>query len=231
MKLLIIRPQFVAEATAERSKQVGFEPIIMPLFAVEPSVWNAPDPLGYDALMITSANAIRYGAGGLKALQQLPVYAVGSASGQAAQDAGFSVVAKGKGGATDCLNQIDADGLKRILWLTGEDHIQPEIPQTMQVDRVIVYKSAALPAPENFHAILAQHPIVALHSPRAARYFAQLCDDNNIDRSNLCLAVLSPAIAIAVGENWRHIAVAEAPNDTALLSAAKLCFTSLHRGS
>jgi uroporphyrinogen-III synthase len=231
MKLVIIRPRPAAETTAERSKQVGFEPIIMPLFAVEPSVWNAPDPLSYDALMITSANAIRYGGGGLKALQQLPVYAVGRASGQAAQDAGFCIAAIGSEGVTACLNQIDADGLRRILWLAGEDHIEPEIPQTIQVDRVIVYKSAALPAPENFHAILAQHPIVALHSPRAAGYFAQLCDDNNIDRSNLCLAVLSAAIAKAAGENWRHIAVANAPNDTALLSAAKLCFTSLHSGS
>ncbi|MGD9811804.1 MAG: uroporphyrinogen-III synthase, partial [Sphingobium sp.] len=59
--VLILRPQPGADATAGRAKELGLEPSIYSLFATEPLAWTAPDPAGFDAVLLTSANTLRHG--------------------------------------------------------------------------------------------------------------------------------------------------------------------------
>ncbi len=230
MNLLIIRPLPGAGATADRGVAAGFTPVIMPLFTVSPATWAVPGAAEYDAMLITSANALRHGGTGLLKLQGLPVYAVGAATAAAAQEAGFTVAASGTRGSAEILQQAFSDKRRRILWLAGANTTGLNAPSGMKLDQIIVYQSAALPAPPGFPDILKQKDMVtALHSPRAARHFASQCDVSGAKRESIMLAALSPAVAIAAGQGWRHVAVADAPNDTALLCAAKSCFTNSHR--
>jgi uroporphyrinogen-III synthase len=226
-KLLIIRAEQDAVVTAERAQAAGFEPIVMPLFKPARVDWTVPGPDGYDAILITSANAMRYGGRGLPQLMRLPVYAVGNATADAARSAGFTVIAAGTSGGADILQRAFDDGCKRILWLSGSNATAIDARAEMQIDQIIVYEAAALPVPDNIAEILRQDNLItALHSPRSAAYFAQVFDKSATDRSTMALAVLSPAVAQAVGTGWRKVAVASAPSDTALLAAAKSVFTT-----
>jgi len=226
MKLLIIRPQPSADATARRAAALGLEPHILPLFSIEKLDWQAADPKDYDALLITSANAILHGGSGLEALKSLPVYAVGSASARVAVDAGFSVAATGTADAAAIVAGAHTDALSRLLWLTGEHHTHVQPPSGMKITRQTVYRSAKLPAPEDFARLLAEPGAVMLHSPRAARYFAALCEREKINPAQIMLAAVSPNVAEAAGSGWKGKIIAEQPSDDALLQAIATSLTS-----
>ena len=221
MKLLIIRPQPGADATAQRAAALGIATLVIPLFEVRPVAWTVPANQAYDALMITSANVLLHGGAELLLLQDLPVLAVGATTAAHANAAGFSVSATGDGGAAELIEAAAAKGFKQLLWLTGADHIALDPPASFHVDRIPVYGAHALPPPHALTAALNSPAMTALHSPRAARLFSQICGDLGIDKSRQSLAALSPAIANAAGPGWRAIAVAERPTDAALLSAAE----------
>ncbi|MFL6765128.1 MAG: uroporphyrinogen-III synthase, partial [Sphingomicrobium sp.] len=76
-RLLVLRPEPGASATVKRARERGLDVIAIPLFEIEPVVWEAPQATDYDGLLLTSANAVRCGGGGLGRLRPLKVYAVG----------------------------------------------------------------------------------------------------------------------------------------------------------
>jgi uroporphyrinogen-III synthase len=62
--------------------------------------------------------------------------------------------------------------------------------------------------------------VALIHSPRAARRFAELVTD----RSSIAIAAISPAAAEGIGSGWKSVAIADQPSDEALLAlAATLC--------
>jgi uroporphyrinogen-III synthase len=228
MKLIIIRPQPGADATASRAAALGIATTVTPLFEMRPVKWALPEIANYDALMITSANALTYGGPALGHLCDLPVLAVGNATAEHAKAHGFKIAATGNSGVTDLLEMPEANGFRNILWLAGTDYMAITPPAPIRVDRVVVYEACALPPSDALVAALNTPAVTALHSPRAARVFNQLCDELGIDKAQQSLATLSPAIAQAAGNGWRAVAVADHPNDKALLSAALSFFTNAH---
>ena len=94
-RVLVLRPEPGATATLRRARERGLEAEAVPLFEVEPVEWSVPDPSDFDALLLTSANAVRHGGPGLQALRELPVHAVGEATARAAREAGFAVATIG----------------------------------------------------------------------------------------------------------------------------------------
>ncbi len=219
MKLIILRPQPAANATAARAIDAGLDAISAPIFAVEPESWTLPD-LAFDAVLITSANALRHGGAGMTTIQHLPVLAVGKASAQMAIDAGFAVAITGNGDSAALLGQAINAGYRHLLWLAGADHMPLESTDQVAITPVITYQSVAIEPPPELARNLAKPCIVMLHSVRAAAHFADICAKVDIDRSRINLASISPAVAAAAGDGWRSVAVADAPNDAALLSAA-----------
>lgn len=231
MKVIIIRPQSGADATASRAKALGLEtlglePVTMPLFAVTAVDWQAPDPNLYDALLITSANAMRHAGAALAQLNSLPVYAVGAQTAAAAQVAGFAVAATGVADAAALLTTAASAGHNRLLWLAGHDHNRLTPPALMQIDTHIVYRSNSLPVPRNFSDNLTPPCCVLLHSARAAEHFSKLCTENAVQRGAISIAAISQNVADMAGLGWRHAVIAAAPNDDALLPAALTCFTN-----
>lgn len=215
-----MRPEPGASASALRAKAAGFEPMLMPLFAVKPRSWVAPDPSGYDALLITSANAIRHAGPQLQALSKLPVCAVGENSAAAAREAGLTVALSGDSDADATIAAAASAGYSRLIWLVGAEHMQPALPDGLTLETIICYTSEEQPLPAQGANSILQADIVALHSPRAARLFANIVDQLGLDRAAIALAAFSPAIAEAAGTGWRAIAIAARPADSALLSAA-----------
>jgi uroporphyrinogen-III synthase len=213
-RLLVLRPEPGASATVEKARERGLEAVAIPLFEIEPVGWQAPEPGGFDGLLLTSANAVRCAGNQVEELRGLKVYAVGAASAQAAREAGFDIASTGKAGVDRFLGSIEPD--LKLLHLCGEDRHEPqEVRQA--ITRVTTYRSRQNESPR---LILKPDDIALIHSPRSGRRFAELVSDHGI----IAIAAISTAAAEAAGEGWKSVAVAEEPSDEALLAlAARLC--------
>lgn len=213
-RVLVLRPEPGASATAERARALGLDAIAIPLFAIESIAWDAPDPAAFDGLLLTSANAVHSAGEKLAALRGLPVYAVGERTAQAARDAGFSIAAAGEADVDRLLGSIEAD--LKLLHLCGE-HRRDSSGAGQQIKAVPVYRARAIEAPD-LRAV--KGAVALIHSPRAGRRFGELVRD----RSSISIAAISQAAAEAAGEGWERLEFASAPNDDRLLAlAARLC--------
>jgi uroporphyrinogen-III synthase len=221
VKVLILRPRPGADATAAKARACGLEPVVAPLFSIRALAWKAPDAAGFDAVMLTSANAPRHAGGGLTPFQALPCYAVGGATAAAAGAAGFAILRIGPGDAADLLAMMAADGVRRVLHPCGRDHVEVTHPE-LSITRIPVYAADAVErlAAQAEQAI-AGDAVVLLHSPRAAAVFSDLAGPL---RSRARIIAISAAAADAAGAGWKAMEVATVPRDEALLEvAAKLC--------
>jgi len=219
----VLRPEPGATATCNSARELGLEPVAVPLFAIEPVAWEAPEQSGFDGLLVTSANALRQGGPELKKVRGLPIYAVGEASAAEARAHGFSLSATGSGGVDDLLGSIDAD--LRLLHLCGEERREPSAPR-QAITALPVYRASELPTPD-VSAI--GGAVVAVHSPRAGARLAQLAaSGGGIDASSVAIAAISrEAARAAAGVVWEDVAIADEPSDGALLAlAAAVCNTS-----
>jgi uroporphyrinogen-III synthase len=215
--LLVLRPEPGASATVAKARAMGLEAMAVPLFTIRPLDWHLPDRHP-GAVLITSANAVRHGGPGLSRLADLPAYAVGAATAEAARRAGFGRVITGDGDAEAVLALARRDGVRAILHLAGREH-REVMPDDIAIDRRIVYAAEAVESlPETARAALPD-AVALLHSPRAARLFARL-----VDPADIAIAAISPAALAAAGPGWRVSEAAGRPTDASLLAvAAKLC--------
>lgn len=212
--VLILRPEPGASATAARARTAGFDPIIRPLFQIRPIDWQAPPPDGFDAVMMTSANAARHAGEQLLPFQHLPLYAVGQATAKAALAIGFTNVQTGETDANALAERMSKDGVRSAFHPSGVDRITISVPGIEIVDAAVYAADLAEP-PD-----LSGASVALVHSPRAAWRLGELVGD----RSALRIAAISAQAAEAVGQGWAAVAIAERPDDEALLAAAsRLC--------
>jgi uroporphyrinogen-III synthase len=226
--VMIIRAQPGAAETAARAAALGLDPRVVPLFTAQPLAWDPSEPIGFDAVMLTSAHAPRLAGPSQAAYRDLPCYAVGDSTAIAAERAGFADVRTGSGDGDALLQRMERDGVRSVLHLCGRNRRAYERPGIM-ISRIPVYAVDGVDSlPSAAEAILREHPIVLLHSPRSAEHFAALCDAAGFNRSGICIAGVSLAAAQAAGKGWRRVAVADKPRDEPLLElAAKLCKTAM----
>jgi uroporphyrinogen-III synthase len=211
--LLVLRPQPGADATAERARAFRLQPAVAPLFAIRAMPWTAPSAAAFDALLFTSASAVR-AAGDVSAYAHLPVVAVGDATADAARTAGLTIAETGD---ADGRAVVAASRFARLLHLAGRRHAPLDDPR---VTSVPVYAAEALPPPP-----LPNEGVALLHSGRAARRFAAIV----ADRGGYDLVTISPAVAADAGDGWRSVVAAAQPRDAAMLAlAAPLCESPNH---
>jgi uroporphyrinogen-III synthase len=217
--LVIVRPEPGASATAKAAQQLGLDPRVFPLFVVRPLEWEPPNPTDFDALLFTSANAIRHGGPGLEGLRDLPTHCVGEATAREARDYGFKVASVGSGRVDSLLQSLP--GELRLLHLCGFHRREPATP-TQAIRAIPVYRSDEVPASNGFRAV--ERSVIALHSPRAAARLGRLVEELGLARGEIALAAISPEAAEAAGTGWQALLSAKEPTDTALLAiAAELC--------
>lgn len=193
---------------------------MLPLFAVAAVAWDPPDPMGYDAVLLTSANAVRHGGAGLARFHGLPVHAVGAATAEAARAAGFTDVRGGDRDAAALLAQAAAAGHRRLFHPAGAA-VRAAEHAGVSIDRRTVYDAIEVPVKADAVRAAAAGTVALLHSPRAAARFAALI---GAERTRHAIAAISPAALAAAGPGWARATAADAPDDERLLAlAARLC--------
>ena len=212
--LVVLRPEPGASATAQRARALGLDVTAIPLFAIEPMRWSLPEVPRFDALLVTSANAIRFAGPQTEALREMPVHAVGPATAEAARDAGLQLAGIGSAGVEALLRELSPE--LRLLHLCGEDRIEPSTSRN--ITSVPVYRATALAHPEGLDRLTGA--VALVHSPRAGWRLRELAPS----RADTVVAAISSAAAASCGPGWEEVAIAERPRDDALLSlGARLC--------
>ena len=219
--LIIIRPEPGCSASTALARGMhGMEVHGIPLFEVTARSWEAVAPDRFDALLIGSAMAIRFGGRGLSLLKSLPVYAVGDTTAAAAREAGFTVAAGGSGSLQAMLGDL-APQHRRLLRLAGEDRVSLTLPKGVTSEERVVYASIPHDMPPELIALLRQPAIIAIHSAEAARHLSEQCVRHGIRRATLRLAALSSRIVAAAGDGWGEVATVPFPEDKPLLALAR----------
>ncbi len=223
MRILVTRPQPGADTTAALVRSLGHEVTVAPLLAIEAVDWAPPSTMP-SAILLTSANAARLCGERAARFHDLPTFAVGSVTRQAARTAGFAAVRGGDGGGggggggtVQASLDAAATDFADILHLAGADRTGTVIPDGLHVETRTVYRARLLTP-----AIADHIDIALLYSARTARHFAALWDASGRCRSEISIAAISPAALVAAGAGWRNVCAAATPDEAALLAAAGL---------
>src|SRR5689334_15432014 len=128
MAVLVTRPQPDSEATLASLRARGIKALPAPMLRFEPLPFHDDHDADYDAVIATSANALRAVDLSGSRLPGLPLFAVGGHTAEAARAAGFTdvITAKGDAGALRDLvkKRAKAGQLKpaaTLLYLAGAD--------------------------------------------------------------------------------------------------------------
>lgn len=218
--LIVLRPEPGNARTAAAIRRGGGTAVAAPLFALRPLAWTPPPAGGFDALALTSANAVRHAGPELARYRDLPAYAVGKATAEAATAAGLAVRHIGEGDGAALAKAALEDGVRHMLHLCGRAH-RPLARPGLEVTACPVYAAEAVTAlPRDAEGAMRDGAVALIHSPRAGALLAGLVDARGIARGTVAIAAISEPAAAAAGGGWREVAVAERPDDDALLAAA-----------
>lgn len=234
MRVLVTRPREQAERTAERLVALGHDPFLAPLLTIERT--PEPEPPGpFDALLVTSRNAIPPLEASQAIGRGVPLFAVGPRTADLARNAGFTDVREAAGDATSLARLVEGS-LRcgaRLLHVAGRDR-KPE-PEAMlrqagfTVETWVAYEAtAAERLPEVLTAALREGALdAALHySRRSAEILLSLADRALIGPHlpQLWHACLSPDVAAPLEEHGlTRLIVAPRPDEASLLATLALC--------
>lgn len=228
--LLVTRPQDEGERTAKALRACGHDVLLAPVLRIEP-VTDADLGAGpWSAVLMTSGNAARALAAHPRRgqLLQLPLYAVGRQTAQAARDIGFTKVISADGDASDLARLVSgAASGGPLLYLAGSDRAR-DLPGELsalglRVDTAVIYRAAAVNGlPQAALEALRQGKLTgALHySQRTARIVLDCIESAGLAAQFLSIEhyCLSPRVAeplAAAGAS--HIRIAPRPDETALI--------------
>jgi uroporphyrinogen-III synthase len=230
MRVLVTRPNPQGKRTADALAARGHDVWEVPLMKVEPVAADLSG--GWGAVVITSANA----PGAVSAnpafatLRELPVYAVGRRSAQAAQEAGFGNVTSAGGDVRDLvqlLRERHADASAPLLYLAGEDRAADLVAELaahgIAAEMRVAYRAVSAPFPDELAAALEAGGDVqaVLHFSRrsAENYVAGAraagVTEQAMDVRHYCLSaqVAEPLRTAGAG----RVAIAPRPEEAALI--------------
>jgi uroporphyrinogen-III synthase len=125
VRLLLTRPEPDAERTAATLRRRGHTVVVAPLIRIEVFADAEIGAGPWAAILVTSANAAHAIAvhQRKKALERVPVFAVGERSAQAMREAGFADVSSANGGVGDLARLIGERTTPAfsLLYLAGAD--------------------------------------------------------------------------------------------------------------
>ena len=235
MRVLITRPQPQASALARKLRRAGHRPIVAPVLRIELAS-QAPDWGAADGLLLTSAQAARALAGMPDVARNLPVFAVGAKTAQAARAAGFGVVRAARGDAVSLARLVRANAGTKADWhlahACGEvtrSHALDELAADgIRVSRHVVYRAVAVQRlPTTIGQALGAGAVdwLLLYSPRSAEIFFSLVEQARLSATiaGLRIGCLSDEVAAAIGARpVGQILVAPKPSEPSLLNAVGL---------
>jgi uroporphyrinogen-III synthase len=236
LSVLVTRPEPDNLTTAELLTQRGFAALLAPVLQFEALPIRHDESVRYAGAIATSANALRairsHPLSGQ--LIQLPLYAVGARTADAACKIGFSNVRSADGDVA-ALRKLITDAIPKrerkvpLLYLCGSD-ISGDIVTGLASDGIAttpltVYRMIPVGAlPDTVCAAFAAGSIEAVlhYSPRSAAAFVAAIRGAGLEVAGL--AVLQVCISEAVARVLREagaarLVVAEKPDETAMMGA------------
>jgi uroporphyrinogen-III synthase len=231
MRVLVTRPVPEAEATAARLSALGHAPLVVPLF--RPQATGATIATGAGALAITSPRTVAFlPEATIEAMRNRPAFAVGDRTAQALWEAGFRDVRSAEGDIQALATLVAAAGLATgttILGPGGEmraGNLGAALARAgLRLDAPAVYRMVSEPAlPATIRKALdGQQVDAALHySPNAAAALLRLAGEAGVagPGAQLLHVCLSEAVAAPLRPHgWTRLAVADTPDEDALLAA------------
>lgn len=225
MRVVVTRPQADGERSAATLRAHGHDVLLAPLMRVEPI---AADLSGtWSAIVITSANAVAV----LKeprGILDLPLFAVGAHSAEAARAAGFKDVTSANGDIRDLVRMLAARhrGQAPLLYLAGEDRAADLVGELagrgIAAHMRVVYRTVTAPFPPALVDALRDNRLDAVlhYSKRSAETFITAARAAGIEAEarairHLCLSaqVAAPLQAASAAT----IAVAKHPDEASLI--------------
>lgn len=224
MRILITRPAEDAAPLAAKLAARNINSVALPLLKIVPAN-KGPLPEGpFQAICVTSANALRVVLP-TAAMLQTPMLTVGPQSLAEAQARGY-LRASAHGGDVKGLAAYIAATLKPeagpLLYLAG-DQVSADLQGLLAKSGFTVKKYVAYEAepqaPENFGAELGSADAVMLYSPRTAKIFAALVQKSALETraERLTYYCLSANVAAQLPQHWR-VKIASAANEQAMLA-------------
>lgn len=238
MAILVTRPQPDNASTAAALRARGREVLAAPMLRFEKVILSFDPDADCGAVIVTSANALRALADQPVAdhLLQLPLFAVGARTAQAARDLGFARVLSAEGDAA-ALRELLTDSVKAktlkkaatLLYLAGADLSRDLAGELGARGFTVVTQTTYRMAPvtdlpvEVCEAFAAGRIDSVLHySRRSARAFFQAAGRAGVEISALAVlhGCLSEAVAlIAHDAGASQVVVAQTPDENALFAA------------
>ncbi len=234
MRLLITRPREAAMSIAAALSARGHETLLAPVMEIR---LREGAPLGLEdvqAILATSANGIRALARRSER-RDLPVYAVGPQTSEAAKEAGYEFVHSADGDAAALAEKVAAelDPEGGMLLHAAGAETAGRLAETLKamkfnVEREVLYD--AVPFAELSDDALSalrnkQLDGVLLFSPRTAKIFCNLVARAGLEEACVPLTAfcISAATAAALGSlEFSRVAVAGDPNQEAMLGLLPL---------
>ena len=233
MRLLVTRPQEDAAVFAAKLRELGHEPLIAPLLTVR---FHDGPPLafeGIDGILATSANGVR-ALVRRTSRRDLPLYAVGPQTAEAARQAGFAQVESADGDAEALAEALPrwvkpASVLFHSTGKEGAGRLASLLAgKGYEVQTCVLYEvDAAATLPASIAEALSNGSLSAafFFSPRSARVFAECTMKAGLAEKCAPLAALciSQATASALAPlAFAVCRIAEKPNQDALLPCLDL---------
>jgi uroporphyrinogen-III synthase len=234
--VLVTRAEPDNAVTADVLRQRGFDALLAPVLRFEPLPVRYDETIQHAGLIVTSANALRairsHPLSGQ--LIDLPVYAVGQRTANAARQTGFADVHAADGDVA-ALRKLVADAVPKrkrkapLLYLSGSD-ISGDIAAALARDgiavtTVTVYRMIPVAdLDDSVRAAFAAQTIEAVlhYSPRSAAAFISAVRRAGLEIAALALpqVCMSEAVARVLREaGATRLVVAETPQETAVIDA------------
>jgi uroporphyrinogen-III synthase len=230
MRLLVTRPEPDCERTAAALREYGHDAIIAPLLRIEPLADADFGQGPFAGVVITSVNGARWLASHPRRQEviDLPVFAVGRRSADAARAAGFSAVISADQDVRALARLIaQRPGAAPLLYVAaldrGGDLAGDLAALGIAVETVVAYRAdKATELPETAQRALAKEMIdgVLHFSRRTAEAYLDCCRSAGLLRQGLapthyCLSdqVAEPLVAVGAAQ----IRIAPRPEEMALI--------------
>lgn len=232
LRVLLTRPRHDAELSALELARHNIEAVLAPLIEIsdvaDPDRALKENLPGVQAVLVTSANGVRAFARAT-ADRDLPIFAVGDASAEAARQAGFAKVSSAQGDVAtlaalvrDRLDPNDGPLLHAAGSAVAGDLSGDLTGDGFTVRRVQLYQAlpvAVLPDVARCALVDGAIDVVLLYSPRTAARFVSLVVAAGLEQhcAQIIAGCLSPAVAeAAAGLSFAEIRTAATPSQAAL---------------
>jgi uroporphyrinogen-III synthase len=228
LRILVTRPSEDGEEIARRLAAMGHQAFLAPLLRVEFLERALPDFTGVQAILVTSANGVRALAR-RSVRRDIPVFAVGPQSTDAARGAGFTNVKSADGDAASLADMVSRRADPKtgsLLHVAGEEAgtalCDDLVARGFRAERLVLYRmEKAIDLPSHAAAAIRQDAVDAtlFFSPQSAALFAACVARAGLSTARLIAVCISANTADALkGLEFSAVRIADRPNQDALLA-------------